>query len=192
MQREDCPTPYVSKPASAVRTISGALILYEILLTKSSIVYTLIRKMKSVIPIRLTVRKERNPLFTAFYTHPGVQQLVRWIMDTQGIGQFELSKRAGLSPAAVFQILNKTEKQVTRPSRRSTLSALAQTVGAEVQFDSARNLFALMQKFELPETDSKDLGLLLSEIGDWIISRRKRMTRQERDRIVRVVKAVLP
>jgi hypothetical protein len=49
-----------------------------------------------------------------------------------------------------------------------------------------------MQKFELPETDSKDLGLLLSEIGDWIISRRKRMTRQERDRIVRVVKAVLP
>ena len=148
--------------------------------------------MTPAIPIRLTVRNERNFLFTAPYTHTGVQQLVRWIMDTQGIGQFELSKRAGLSPAAVFQILNKTEKQVTRPSRRSTLSALAQTIGAEVQFDCEKNLFALVQKFDLPETDSKDLGLLLSEIGDWIVSRRKRMTREERDRIVSVVKAVLP
>ena len=140
----------------------------------------------------VTAKKQRNVLFTAPYTHTGVQELVRWIMDTQGIGQFELSKRAGLSPAAVFQILNKSEKQVTRPSRRSTLSALAQTVGAEVQFDSERNQFALVQKFELPETDSKDLRLLLSEIGDWIVSRRKRMTREERDRIVRVVKALMP
>jgi hypothetical protein len=148
--------------------------------------------MKPAIPIRPTLKKERNYLFTAPYTHTGVQELVRWIMDTQGIGQFELSKRAGLSPAAVFQILNKSEKQVTRPSRRSTLSALAQTVGAEVQFDSERNQFALVQKFELPETDSKDLRLLLSEIGDWIVSRRKRMTREERDRIVRVVKALMP
>ncbi len=113
-------------------------------------------------------------------------------MDTQGISQFELSKRAGLSPAAVFQILNKSKKQVTRPSRRSTVSALAQTIGAEVQFDSARNQFVLVQKYELPETDSKDLGLLLSEIGDWILSRKKRITREERERIVRVVKAVLP
>jgi hypothetical protein len=138
------------------------------------------------------VKKQRNFLFAAPYTHTGVQQVVRWIMDTQGIGQFELSKRAGLSPAAVFQILNKSEKQVTRPSRRSTLSALAQTVGAEIQFDSARNQFALVQKYDLPETESKELGLLLSEIGDWIISRKKRITKGERDRIVRVVKAVLP
>jgi hypothetical protein len=32
----------------------------------------------------------------------------------------------------------------------------------------------------------------VSEIGDWIISRRKRMTMIERERIARVVKAVLP
>lgn len=143
-------------------------------------------------PRKLTAKRQRNYLFSSPYTHPGVQQLVRWIMDTQGISQFELSKRAGLSPAAVFQILNKSEKQVTRPSRRSTLSALAQTVGAEVQFDSARNQFAMVQKYHLPETDSKDLGLLLSEIGDWIVSRKKRITKAERARIVRVVKAVLP
>jgi hypothetical protein len=66
------------------------------------------------------------------------------------------------------------------------------TVGAEVQFDSARNQFALVQNFELPETESKDLGFLLSEIGSWLISRRRRVTSEERDRIVRAVKAVLP
>jgi hypothetical protein len=49
-----------------------------------------------------------------------------------------------------------------------------------------------VQKFDLPETDSKELSHLLSEIGDWIISRRKRITWEERDRIVRVVKAVVP
>jgi hypothetical protein len=34
--------------------------------------------------------------------------------------------------------------------------------------------------------------MLLSEIGDWIISRKKRMTKEERERILRVVKADLP
>ena len=97
-----------------------------------------------------------------------------------------------MSPAAIFQILNKSEKQVTRPSRRSTLSALAQAVGAEVQFDSIKNQFALVQRYIVPETDSKELSRLLSEIGDWIISRKKRMTKEERERILRVVKADLP
>jgi hypothetical protein len=150
----------------------------------------LITKLRPDMPTTASLRKVGEFLFVAHYTHTGVQRLVLWIMDTQGIGQFELSKRAGLSPAAIFQILNKSEKQVTRPSRRSTLSALAQAVGAEVQFDSTKNQFALVQKYNVPETDSKDLGLLLSEIGDWIISRRKRMTKEEHDRILRVVKAL--
>ena len=94
----------------------------------------------------------------------------------------------GLSPAAIFQILNKSEKQVTRPSRRSTLSALADVIGAEVQIECSGNQFALVQKYDLPETDSNELSLLLSEIGDWIISRKKRVTEEERVRIVRVVK----
>jgi transcriptional regulator with XRE-family HTH domain len=130
-----------------------------------------------------------KPLFSAPYSHTGVQQLITWIMDSQGIGQFELSKRSRLSPAAIYQILNKSENEVSRPPRRSTVSALAQAIGARVHFDSEKNMFALFQQFDLPKTDAKQLSLLLSEIGSWIISRRKLVTKEERERIVRVVKA---
>ena len=130
-------------------------------------------------------------IFSAPYTHTGVQRLIRWIMDRQGISQYELSKRSGLSPATIFQILNKTKKQVTRPPRRSTVSALAQAVGAEVHFDSKKNQFFLFQKYELPKTEAKELGLLLSEIASVILSRRKRISKGDRERIVRVVKAIV-
>jgi hypothetical protein len=128
-------------------------------------------------------------VFSAPYTHTGVQKLITWIMDTQGIGQFELSKLSRLSPAAIYQILNKSENEVSRPPRRSTVSALAQAIGARVHFDSAKNVFAVFQQFDLPKTDAKQLSLLLSDIGSWIISRRKPITKDERERIVRVVKA---
>jgi hypothetical protein len=131
-------------------------------------------------------------VFSAPYTHSGVQKLIIWIMDTQGIGQFELSKRSKISPAAIFQILKKSENEVSRPPRRSTVSALAQSIGARVHFDSEKNLFALFQQFELPKTEAKELSLLLSEIGSWMISRRKPLSKEERAQIVRVVKALVP
>ncbi len=130
-------------------------------------------------------------LFSAPYTHTGVQRLIQWIMDSQGIGQFELSKRSGLSPATIFQILNKTEREVTRPPRKSTLSSLASAVGAEIQFDSKKNIFFLVQKYEMPKTKAKELALLLSDIGTLIMNSRRTITREERDRIVRVVKALI-
>jgi transcriptional regulator with XRE-family HTH domain len=130
-------------------------------------------------------------VFSAPYTHTGVQKLIRWIMDSQGIGQFELSKRSRLSPAAIYQILNKSGGEVSRPPRRSTVTALAQAIGARVHFDSEKNMFALFQQFDLPKTNAKELSLLLSEIGSWIISRRKPLTKDERDRMVRIVKATL-
>ena len=130
-------------------------------------------------------------VFSAPYTHSGVQKLVQWLMDSQGIGQFELSKRSELSPAAIFQILSRSENEVSRPPRRSTVSALGQAIGARVHFDGKKNVFALFQQFELPKTEAKELSLLLSEIGSWIISRRKPVTKDERERLVRVVKAVL-
>jgi len=70
-------------------------------------------------------------VFADDYTHSGVQPLILWIMDSQGISQFELSKRSGVSPAAIHQILKKGEKDVTRPPRKSTLAALAKVVGGK-------------------------------------------------------------
>ncbi len=132
-----------------------------------------------------------NYLFSAPYSHSGVQRLIQWIMDSQGIGQFELSKRSGLSPATIFQILNKTEREVTRPPRKSTLSSLASAVGAEVQIDSKKNIFFLVQKYEMPKLRAKELSLLLSDIGNIVMDSRRTITREERERIVRVVKALI-
>jgi hypothetical protein len=130
-------------------------------------------------------------VFSATYTHSGVQKLVRWIMDNQGIGQFELSKRSKLSPAAIYQILNKTEKEVTRPPRRSTVSSLGQAIGASVHFDSEKNTFTLVQQVEIPQTRAKELSNMLSEIGSIILNRGKPLTKEERERVVRVVKALV-
>ena len=44
------------------------------------------------------------------YTHAGIQRLIRNLLDTFGVSQFELAKRAGLTPAAIYQILKKSEK----------------------------------------------------------------------------------
>lgn len=133
----------------------------------------------------------QNNLFSALYTHTGVQRLIHWIMDTQGIGQFELSKRADLSPAAIYQILQKSESQVTRPPRKSTLASLAKVVSAKVTFHSDKGTFAICQEFELPKTESREISLLLSEIGSVVMTHKKRLTKQERDTIVRVVKSLL-
>ncbi len=54
----------------------------------------------------MTAMKAGKYLFSGPYTHTGVQRFIEWIMNSQGIGQFELSKRSGLSPATIFQILN--------------------------------------------------------------------------------------
>jgi transcriptional regulator with XRE-family HTH domain len=139
----------------------------------------------------MTVVKVGESLFSSPYTHTGVQHLIEWIMDSQGIGQFELSKRSGLSPATIYQILNKSEKQVTRPPRRSSLTALASAIGAEVQFEENGKQFALVQKYDLPRTEAKELSLLLSQIGNWIQSRGKAISKGDRERIVRVVKALI-
>ena len=130
-------------------------------------------------------------VFADDYTHSGVQRFIGWLMDTQGLSQFELSKKAGLSPAAIHQILKKREKDVTRPPRKSTLSALGKVINADVRFQSDKNKFLLAHDHETPDINAKQISLLLSEIGTWLASRKKRLTEEERERIVRVVKAMI-
>ncbi len=138
-----------------------------------------------------------SDLFSAPYTHTGVQKLVQWILDSQGIGQFELSKRSGLSPAAIYQILTKTEKDVTRPPRRSTVSALAQVVGTNIVFDSRTNRFALVQTIDMKKLPpNHEFSLLMSQIASILMAQlartgRKKFTKEESDRILRVVKALV-
>ena len=144
-------------------------------------------------PASITVVKTSKCLFSAPYTHTGVKSLVQYLMDSQGIGQFELSKRAGLSPAAVFQILNKTEKDVTRPPRRSTLGSLAQSIGARVSFVTKDKSvhFGVCQDYEMPKTERREISLLLSQIGSLVLSSGRRISAEDRQRIVKVVRVLI-
>jgi hypothetical protein len=48
-----------------------------------------------------------------------------------------------------------------------------------------------MQPVDLPQTDHREMSLMFSEIASWILSRRNKITKQERELVVRVDKAVL-
>ena len=102
----------------------------------------------------------------------------------------------GLSPAAVSQILNKTEKTGYQAlAEVNTFGISSKTVGAEVQFDTPRKQFvAGPEIYQLPDdwTQRKSGPPLCRRSATGSLSRKKRITREERERIVRVVKAVSP
>lgn len=125
------------------------------------------------------------------YTHTGIQQLIRDILDTYGLSQFELAKRAGLTPAAIYQVLKKSEKQVTRPPRKSTIQGLARAIGAQVMFNSKTNKIFL-QHASMPETKHDDIAQFLLRIADALRqSGRREMSRDEQDKLLRVIRVLL-
>ncbi len=131
------------------------------------------------------------PLSSYPYTHTGIQQLIRDILDTYGLSQFELAKRANLTPAAIYQILKKTSRQVTRPPRKSTVQGLARAIGAQVMFNSKTNMIFL-QHTSVPETKRDDIGQFLLRIADAIRqSGRREIGRDEQDKILRVIRVLL-
>ena len=135
-------------------------------------------------------------LYTAQYTHSGVQSLIHWIMDNNALSQFQLSKQSGLSPAAIFQIVKKSEKDVSRPPRRSTVVALARVVGADVVFDR-ENRFHLTRTYDLAKTPKgAENSLFFSQIATVLLgsltkSNRQAFTSEEKQRILGVVKALV-
>ena len=105
----------------------------------------------------------------------------------RGAEQFELAKRPGLTPATIYQILKKSEKEVTRPPRKSTIQALARGIGAQVMFNSKTKMIFL-QHTSAPETKRDDIAQFLLQIADAIRqSGRKEIPREERDKILRVL-----
>lgn len=125
------------------------------------------------------------------YTHTGIQQLIRDILDTYGLSQFELAKRANLTPAAIYQILKKSAKQVTRPPRKATVQGLARAIGAQVMFNNkAKKIF--LHHVSVPETRDDDIAQLLLRIADALRqSGRREIPRDEQDKILRVIRVLL-
>ena len=137
------------------------------------------------------VRTGKLALFSYTYTHTGIQHMIRDILDTYGISQFELAKRADLTPATIYQILKKSEKQVTRPPRKSTIQALGKAIGAQVMFNSKTNM-VFLQNTSIPESKHDDIAQFLLQISDAIKqSGRTEIPREERDKILRVLRVLL-
>jgi transcriptional regulator with XRE-family HTH domain len=133
---------------------------------------------------------KKAALFSYPYTHAGIQHLIRDILGTYGISRFELAKRAGLTPATIYQILKKSEKQVPRPSRMSTVRAFGQAIGAQVMFNSKTNM-VFLQHGSVPESESDDIAQFMLQIADAIRqSGRTEIPREERDKIPRVLRVL--
>jgi len=134
----------------------------------------------------------RYPGVTSYpYTHTGTQHLIRDILDTFGISQFELAKRAGLTPAAIYQILKKSEKEVAGPPRKSTVLALARAIGGQVMFNSKTNMIFL-QHASVPESKRDDIAQFLLRVADALTqSGRREIPRDEQDKILRVIRVLL-
>jgi hypothetical protein len=139
----------------------------------------------------VVTKKAALALFSYPYTHTGIQHLIRGILDTYGISQFELAKRADLTPATIYQILKKSEKQVTRPPRKSTVQALGKAIGAQVMFNSNTNM-VFVQNASVPESKHDDITQFMLQIADAIRqSGRTEIPREERDKILRVLRVLL-
>jgi transcriptional regulator with XRE-family HTH domain len=137
------------------------------------------------------VATKYSALLSYPYTHTGIQRLIRDILDTYGISQFELAKRAGLTPATIYQILKKSEKQVTRPPRKSSVQGLARAISAQVMFNSKTNKIFL-QHASVPESKRDDIAQFMLQIADAIRqSGRTEIPRDERDKILRVLRVLL-
>ena len=125
------------------------------------------------------------------YTLEGVQTAIRKILDREGISEYDLAKRGGLSPTSIYLILHKSPHQKTRPVRRSTLQAIGNGVGYEVNIDSIHGQLAFVKKGESLATK-----LVVQEILDDVRevlmdTEMKRLSRTERDRLKELIRLMV-
>jgi transcriptional regulator with XRE-family HTH domain len=128
---------------------------------------------------------------TVPYTLEGVQSAIRQLLDKEGISQFDLAKRGGLSPTSIYLILRKDPEQPTRPVRRSTLHAIGNGVGYEVTIDSLNERITFRDRGETLATKMA-VEDILDDIRDGLVKTDiKRLTKAERGRLKEVVRVMV-
>jgi len=146
--------------------------------------------MKSRVIPHIHLTKEA-PTGSYPYTHTGIQQLIGDLLDIYGLSAFELAKRGGLTPSALYTILKRKERDVSRPPRRSTIQGLAAAIGGTVTFDSAEGLIWFRHP-SVPETKDDSITQFLLQVADVLKqSGRREIPREEGDKILRVLKVLL-
>jgi transcriptional regulator with XRE-family HTH domain len=132
-----------------------------------------------------------KPTITAPYTLEGVQSAIRQLLDREGISEYDLAKRAGLSPTSIYLILRKDPTQPARPVRRSTLQAIGNGVGYEVTLDSVNKHITFRDRGESLATKTV-IQEILDDIRNVLMKTDiKRLSKTERDRLKEVVRAMV-
>jgi hypothetical protein len=125
------------------------------------------------------------------YTLKGVQTAIHKILDFEGISEYDLAKRGGLSPTSIYLILHKTPHQKTRPVRRSTLQAIGTGVGYEVTIDSIDRKLTFVKKGEMLATRIA-IQEVLDDVRDVLMeTEMKRLSKAERDRLKDLIRVMV-
>jgi transcriptional regulator with XRE-family HTH domain len=128
-----------------------------------------------------------KPTISVPYTLEGVQSAIRQFLDREGISEYDLAKRAGLSPTSIYLILRKDPNQPARPVRRSTLQAIGNGVGYEVSIDTGRQRLTFRDRGESHATKAAVEDILNDIRGVLMKTDIKRLSKSERERLKEVV-----
>jgi transcriptional regulator with XRE-family HTH domain len=132
-----------------------------------------------------------KPTITVTYSLQGVQSAIHQLLDREGISEYDLAKRAGLSPTSIYLILRKDPNESTRPVRRSTLQAIGNGVGYEVTIDSVNQRLIFRDRGESLATTTVVQELLDDIRGVLLKTDIKRLSKAERDRLKEVVRVMV-
>ena len=124
-------------------------------------------------------------------TLPGVQRLIRQVLDEEGISPIQLSSQSGIHFTTLYGILKRRENQRRRPVHRATIKAIGESLGYEIAFNQERNEIVFSRP-DLKPTRNSDVEELLCQLRSSILqSGRKEFDKKEMERIVNVVRAMV-
>ena len=128
---------------------------------------------------------------TVPYTLEGVQTAIRTMLDRQGISEYEMAKKGGLSPTSIYLILRKSPKQKTRPVRRSTLLAIGSGMGYEVTIDSTHRQLTFLKRGETLATKTA-VQEILDDVREVLMETDiKRLSKGEHDRLKELIRVMV-
>lgn len=132
-----------------------------------------------------------KPTITVPYSLQGVQSAIHQLLDREGISEYDLAKRGGLSPTSIYLILRKDPSQAVCPVRRSTIQAIGNGVGYEVTIDTAAQRLTFHDRGESHATKAA-VEDILNDIREILMKTDiKRLSKTERDRLKEVVRVMV-
>ncbi len=126
---------------------------------------------------------------TGKYTLPGVQRIIRQMMDIDGLSPMQLSKSSGVHFTTLYGILKRADNRRRRPVRRSTIMALGMNLGYHVSFDHVRKEISFERPDMKPHSELDDLVMRIRSV--LIQSGKKSWAEEDRRRIIHVLKALI-